>query len=52
MFGSNTIYGPSAGIVYTDTPGTSYADGGVGSMSTVYIPYADFTTNVLGQAGF
>jgi hypothetical protein len=52
VFGSNTVYGASAGIVYTDTPGTDYAHGGVGSMSTVYIPYADFTTSVLGQAGF
>ena len=50
--GNNTVYGPSAGIIYVNTPGTDYAHGGVGSMSTVYIPYIDFTTNILGLPGF
>jgi len=50
--GSNVYYGASAGITYVDTPGTSYANGGAGSKSVTYIPYADFTTNVLGLSGF
>jgi len=48
----SVAYGPSAGITYVDTPGTSYASGGVGSMSAAFIPYVDFTSNALGLAGF
>jgi hypothetical protein len=48
----STPIGSSAGIKFVDTPGTTYANGGVGSMSTVYFPYADFTSNVLGLPGF
>jgi hypothetical protein len=48
----DVVYGSTAGITYIDTPGSSYADGGVGSMSQTYIPYTDFTTSALGLAGF
>ncbi len=37
-------YQPSLGIEYADVAGTSYANGGLGSVSEAYIPYAAYDT--------